>query len=162
MVNIHTLPLYLILIPLTFAFLSLLFNKLARLLGVLAPIINLFIISKLSYVLFHTKDSIIVTLGGWKPPFSINLVASPVSLFLAMLVSLIGLASAIYSLRYIHGKLYYKYYSLFLLLIVGATGSVLTGDIFNLFVFFEIILYQFFSPNVQELNQYNHPQSISE
>jgi len=139
MVNINILPLYLILIPLTFAFLSLLFNKLSKALGVLAPVLNLLIIYKLSYIFFQSKASIIVNLGGWKPPFCINLVIAPLSLFLAFLISLIALASSIYSIGYIHDKLSYKYYSLFLLLITGATGSVLTGDIFNLFVFFEIL-----------------------
>jgi len=139
MVNINTYPLYLILIPLAFAFLSMLFNRSARILGVIAPAINLLIITKIAHTLFNTNASIIVNLGGWRPPFCINLVASPLSLFLALLISLIGLFSAIYSLRYIKSEQYYKYYSLFLLLITGATGSVMTGDIFNLFVFFEIL-----------------------
>ena len=50
-----------------------------------------------------------------------------------------GFLVAIYSLDYIKQGAVEKYHMLYILLLTGATGVVLTGDIFNLFVFFEIL-----------------------
>ncbi|MBN2281624.1 MAG: hypothetical protein JXQ65_13665 [Candidatus Marinimicrobia bacterium] len=85
------------------------------------------------------NQPIIVKIAGFAPPFGINLVAGPVGMFLAALIAVSGFLVAVYSLDYIHEGAAEKYHILFLLLLSGATGVVLTGDIFNLFVFFEIL-----------------------
>jgi len=85
------------------------------------------------------NNPIVVKIGGFKPPFGINLVASPFSLFFAGIISLLGFLVSIYAIRYIKEGDIDKYHLLFLLFLAGATGVVLTGDIFNMFVFFEIL-----------------------
>jgi len=85
------------------------------------------------------ERAIVTSIGGFPPPFCINLVVGPLGLMLAILISLVGLLISIYAVGYIKTEPTEKYHTLFLLLATGAVGIVLTGDIFNLFVFFEIL-----------------------
>ena len=63
----------------------------------------------------------------------------PLAIFLATLIALIGFLVAIFAVFYIKEGATQNYHMLYILLLVGATGIVLTGDIFNMFVFFEIL-----------------------
>jgi proton-translocating NADH-quinone oxidoreductase chain N len=85
------------------------------------------------------ENPVIVSIGGLQPPFCINLVAGPVGVLFSAIIALVGLLVSIYALDYIKEGPTEKYHMLYLLLLTGATGVVLTGDIFNLFVFFEIL-----------------------
>jgi len=85
------------------------------------------------------ENPVIVTIGGWGPSISINLVAGPVGVLFSVIIALVGLLVSVYALDYIKEGATEKYHTLYLLLLTGATGVVLTGDIFNLFVFFEIL-----------------------
>lgn len=85
------------------------------------------------------REPIVVSIGGWEPPFCINLMVGPLGILLAALISLVGFLIAIYATSYIKDGPTERYHMLFLLLVTGAVGVVLTGDIFNLFVFFEIL-----------------------
>ncbi|KPJ69660.1 MAG: hypothetical protein AMS14_11355 [Planctomycetes bacterium DG_20] len=85
------------------------------------------------------EKPIIVSIGGFPPPFCINLMVGPLGLSLAILISFVALLISIYAVGYIKTEPTEKYHALFLLLTTGALGVVLTGDIFNLFVFFEIL-----------------------
>ena len=139
MINLN--PVLLIVVPLGLAFLipllGLISKKIARWLPVVGFLFNLIVaLTILPHVL---KQPIIVKIAGFAPPFGINLVAGPVGMLLASLIALTGLLVAIYALKYINEGAEQKYHILFILLLTGATGVVLTGDIFNLFVFFEIL-----------------------
>ncbi len=85
------------------------------------------------------EEAIVTEIGGFPAPFCINLVAGPLGSILSSFIALIGLLVAIYSFDYLREVPTAKYYTMYLLLLTGATGIVLTGDIFNLFVFFEIL-----------------------
>lgn len=85
------------------------------------------------------ENPVIISIGGWQPPFCINLVAGPVGVLFSAIIALVGLLVSVYALDYIKEGPTEKYHMLYLLLLTGATGVVLTGDIFNLFVFFEIL-----------------------
>ena len=82
---------------------------------------------------------IVISISGWTAPIAINFVVGPLGLGLAILISLVGVLVAVYGTGYIHEEPKEKYHMLILTLLTGATGMVLTGDIFNLFVFFEIL-----------------------
>lgn len=134
-------PVLLIAVPLGLAFLTpllgLISKKIAKWLPVVGFLFNLIVaLSILPHVL---KQPIIVKIAGFAPPFGINLFAGPVGMLFATLIAFTGLLVAIYALKYISEGAQQKYHILFLLLLTGATGVVLTGDIFNLFVFFEIL-----------------------
>jgi len=82
-------------------------------------------------------------LGGWEPPFGIELKVDFAGYFLMMVVCGISLLALLYSRPYIarevRGGRITAYYVLFLLLSASMMGFVVTGDIFNLFVFMEIL-----------------------
>ena len=80
-------------------------------------------------------------LGGWQPPFGISMVVDMLSALLLLTTSVVGLACLVFAF-YSIGKEREQYYfsPCFLLLLVGVNGSFITGDIFNLFVCFEVML----------------------
>jgi len=47
------------------------------------------------------ENPIIVSIGGWQPPFCINLVAGPVGVLFSTIIALVGLLVSIYALDYI-------------------------------------------------------------
>ncbi len=80
-------------------------------------------------------------LAGWAPPIGIELVLDPLSGFMATLVSGLGLLAAFYSGPYFTGwssRRVGTFYGVYCLLVVGLLGIVITGDLFNLYVFLEI------------------------
>lgn len=80
-------------------------------------------------------------LGGWLPPWGIEYVIDYLNAPMPVLVSVIALLVATYSRRSIEqeipGKTIY-FYTIFLLQVTGFLGIVITGDMFNLYVFLEI------------------------
>ncbi len=79
--------------------------------------------------------------SGWPAPFGISLVADALSTFmlaLAAVVSLAGLAYAVRSVDEFAQRL--AFHPLYHLMLLGVSGSFLTGDLFNLFVWFEVML----------------------
>ncbi|HOX87544.1 MAG TPA: proton-conducting transporter membrane subunit [bacterium] len=80
-------------------------------------------------------------MSGWNIPIGICLVQDALSLFMLFMISLIALTSLCFSVQYIrHLAQDWKYYALFMLLLTGMNGVVVTGDLFNLYVFMEIAL----------------------
>ncbi|MFN3662429.1 Na+/H+ antiporter subunit D, partial [Yoonia sp.] len=80
-------------------------------------------------------------MGNWAAPFGITLVADLLSAVMVLITAITALAVAIYALSDVdarHGSL--GYHALFQILIAGVTGAFLTGDLFNLYVWFEVML----------------------
>jgi multicomponent Na+:H+ antiporter subunit D len=82
-------------------------------------------------------------MGGWEPvngvAIGIHLVHDGFSALVLCIISFIGLLSVLYSVSYIARYTSENYfYALFCLMIAGMNGVVLSGDIFNIFVFLEI------------------------
>lgn len=138
-------PVLLIVIPLGLAFSIPLFGFISRRIVKLIPIVGMLFNLIVSLILIPKvlNKPIIVSLGGFPPPFCINLFAGSVGIIFSFLISLVGLLVSIYALDYIKAQKNRgreeSYHMLYLLLLTGATGVVLTGDIFNLFVFYEIL-----------------------
>ena len=79
--------------------------------------------------------------GDWIAPFGITLVADMFSAVMVATTGVVTLVIVIYSLGTMdRGREAYGYYPLFNILIMGVSGAFLTGDIFNLFVWFEVLL----------------------
>jgi len=134
-------PVLLLAVPLGLAFCVPLFGMASRRAASFVPVIAalLNVIMAIRLLPEALEEPIVVCLGGFSAPFSITLFAGPLGLLLAALVALAGFVIAVYAIRSIDTGATTKYHTLYLLLLVGATGVVLTGDIFNLFVFFEIL-----------------------
>ncbi|KLO21970.1 NADH-ubiquinone oxidoreductase [Marinitoga sp. 1197] len=118
-------PVLLIAIPLLFAFLSVIFKKADKTLLLAAVAFNVF------GALVIQEGNIII--GGWKPPFGINLVVDQYSIFGLMILNIVFALSVITSLASVK-----KYSTVLLVSLASLNGMMLTGDLFNLFVFLEI------------------------
>lgn len=89
------------------------------------------------------KENGIQTLqvGGWEAPFGISIVADMFSSLLLLSSSVVSLFCLLYAISSIgREREEHYFYPLFLFLIAGVNGSFLTGDLFNLFVCFELML----------------------
>jgi len=81
----------------------------------------------------------IYALGDWAPPFGIVLVVDRLAAVMLTLTATLGLAALVYSIaRWEKGGVLYL--PIFQFLLMGLNGTFLTGDLFNLFVFFEVML----------------------
>jgi len=79
-------------------------------------------------------------LGGWSPPWGINLAIDGLSIQMALMIAGLGTLVIIYSAGYMQRDTRKDlFYALTLLAITGMMGIVLTGDIFNFYVFLEIM-----------------------
>lgn len=80
-------------------------------------------------------------LGGWPPPVGIEYVLDVLSAFMVSVVTLVGSLVVLYSRRSILEEVPERFvpmYALAMLLLAGLCGIIITGDLFNLFVFLEI------------------------
>ncbi|ONF97000.1 monovalent cation/H+ antiporter subunit D [Sphingomonas jeddahensis] len=77
--------------------------------------------------------------GDWPAPFGIVLVLDWLSALMLALTSTLGLTSLIYATAR-WDRAGPRFHSLFLFQLMGLNGAFLTGDLFNLFVFFEVLL----------------------
>ncbi|MBV6658132.1 MAG: Na+/H+ antiporter subunit D [Devosiaceae bacterium] len=104
-------------------------------LGVIVGVSGLLTMAVLQY------DILAVEFGSWAVPFGISFVADRLAVALVMITAILALCVGIFSLRdmrqtHIRGG----FYPLFFGMITGVNGAFLTGDIFNLYVWFEVML----------------------
>jgi len=139
------IPVLIVLIPLSAAALAPLFASLSvRLvrLTTIGAIVASLICSVFALIRALSEGPWSYWFGGWEPPWGIEYVIDPLGAGMAVLITFIALVVAFYTIPFFHhdtsplrkGMLL----SLFLLIVTGLTGIVLTGDLFNLFVFIEI------------------------
>jgi multicomponent K+:H+ antiporter subunit D len=86
-----------------------------------------------------TSDVAVYRLGDWPAPFAIVLVVDRLSSLMLLLTSILASAAVVFSLARWHRAGAY-FHALFQFLVMGLNGAFLTGDLFNLFVFFELLL----------------------
>jgi multicomponent Na+:H+ antiporter subunit D len=79
--------------------------------------------------------------GNWPAPFGITLVADVFGALMVVLAGLMGLAVIVYSLATVdEARERYAYHPLYHVMLMGVCGAFLTGDLFNLYVWFEVLL----------------------
>jgi len=137
-------PVLVIVIPLIAAFLTPLFGWWKK--GLCYPIVLLALaLSFLSS--FQTLHTVITSgpisyhLGGWPPPWGIEYAVDHLNAFVLVIVSFVSLVVAVFSKRSVEQELPDKivyFYCILLLQVTGLLGIVVTGDMFNLYVFLEI------------------------
>ena len=107
-------------------------------------IVTMIFVSIISFLLLNlvqTEGIIRLDFSGWLPPFGILFVADSFSMLLVLTANIITSICLLYAFSTIggrHEKMFF--YPFVLFLIAGVNGSFLTGDIFNLFVCFEVML----------------------
>ncbi|TLS39325.1 Na+/H+ antiporter subunit D [Pseudalkalibacillus caeni] len=140
MSNLAILP---ILLPLLTGIMLVFINKQKTLVKVITGImvfVNLAVVSWIGSVVFQ-EGPLVLEAGDWPAPFGIVIVADQLAMVLVITTNLIAVASAFYAFRSLdEQRERYYFYALFQLLIAGVSGAFLTGDLFNLFVFFEVLL----------------------
>ncbi|GAH93180.1 unnamed protein product, partial [marine sediment metagenome] len=124
-------------VPLVAAFLLPIFGKKGKSAATLLA--NLATVSLLVLAVASVGQSRVYEIGKWSIPLGINLVLDGLSSLLLLAISVVSAAAMFFSARYMEQyTAKAKYLSLFMLMVAGMNGVVLSGDIFNLFVFLEI------------------------
>lgn len=99
----------------------------------------LFTVQLLGLVADHGPQAVAVS--TWTAPFGIVLVADLFSALLVVVAAFTGLVVALYAGAEVgRGRESHGFHPFLLILLAGAAGAFLTGDIFNLYVWFEILL----------------------
>ena len=83
----------------------------------------------------NTPEAFVYKLADWAAPFGIVLVADRLSALMVLVTAIVGTVALIYSISR-WAVLGPRFHSLLLLLLMGLSGAFLTGDLFNLYVFF--------------------------
>ncbi len=105
----------------------------------LVSVVCLLIVSGLLFSMSNHGDIYTYSMGNWASPFGIVLVLDRLSALMVGLSSIIGFGVLIYAIQG-WDKCGKHFHTLFQLQIMGINGAFLTGDLFNLFVFFEVLL----------------------
>lgn len=137
------LLIYPIIIPLLMAMVLVFFRdriKLQQWLTVLSLLATIGV-SLFTVYYVSTEQILVLELGGWSAPFGIVLVGDMLAVVLVAVASFVTLMCLLYGFQSIDtGHKKHFVYPMILVLLTGVNGSFLTGDIFNLFVFFEVML----------------------
>jgi len=124
-------------IPLVTAFLLPMFGKRGK--DAATVIANIVTILLLVLAISCIGESGVYEIGKWPIPLGINLVLDGLSCLLLLAIGVVTAAVMLFSAGYMEQYTAKpKFLSLFLLMVAGMNGVVLSGDIFNLFVFLEI------------------------
>ncbi len=144
MPSVNIIPLFVI-IPLFSAFLisfigkfvkRAVVNTLSALSGFLLLILSFY---SLNILRNCGSAALVYKIGGWMPPFGICMVLDGLTTFMLVTVNLVAFFITIYSLNYMEKYTDKpKFFTLFFLMLTGMNGIIVTGDLFNLFVFLEI------------------------
>lgn len=105
----------------------------------ISSMVILVITSAFLLITSHEQGTQMYILGDWQPPFGIALVADRLSTLMVLLTSLLSLGALLYACAGDDNEGMY-FHPLFMFQVMGINGAFLTGDIFNLFVFFEVLL----------------------
>jgi multicomponent Na+:H+ antiporter subunit D len=140
MIMLIALP---IIIPLLTACACLLFGHRARLQRALAVLgaCGLLVAAITLFVRVWIDGVQVLYVGGWQAPFGITLVADLLATLLVLVAALMHLAVSVYSLANVDVRWQrYGYFAFLNVMLMGVCGAFLTGDLFNLYVWFEVML----------------------
>jgi multicomponent K+:H+ antiporter subunit D len=137
-----------IVLPLVSAALMLLIDERNRSLRAAINVVSTLILFGVAVALLRFADTPtanasgsigVYLLGNWSAPFGIVLVADRLSALMLALTSILALAALVFSIARWH-RAGVHFHVLVQFLLLGLNGAFLTGDLFNLFVFFEVLL----------------------
>lgn len=93
------------------------------------------------FILTLKNNYLVLQAGGWQAPFGISFVSDRLSAIMVLLTALVALAVGIYSTASLNvSRIKFGYFFIFHFLIMGLLGTFLTGDIFNMYVWFEVVI----------------------
>jgi multicomponent Na+:H+ antiporter subunit D len=111
-----------------------------------AATLSLFLWALVGLWAVNSYGALVFNAGGWKAPLGIALVLDGLSAFMLVTVNLVVTLIFLYSTQYMEQYTSkWKFYSLFFLMLAGMNGVIITGDLFNLYMFLEIAAIASFS-----------------
>ncbi len=103
--------------------------------------IALMVVSVLLFGKLKEHGILTLNMGGWDAPFGIVLVIDYLSALMLMVSSLILTAISFFAIRFLPPEIPLpRFYIFFFSLAMGMNGAFITGDVFNLYVWFEVML----------------------
>lgn len=103
--------------------------------------LSLLLINAIGLFVYALGDDIwVYELGAWPAPFGIVLVLDQLSATMVLLTSFLAMAVMLYAIGSDWDKKGKHFHALYQFQLMGVLGAFLTGDAFNMFVFFEILL----------------------
>jgi len=133
---------FFVIIPLAAAFLIPLPGKRIKKAGDIisvAATISLFALGIFIAPMIIAQKVLIYNVGSWAAPIGVSMIVDGFSVFMLMIVNTIAFLVTFYSTGYI--KKYtdtWKFYTLFMLMVAGMNGVLISGDLFNMYVMLEI------------------------
>ena len=131
-----------ILIPFVLA-ISLLFFRTPKTCRWVGPLgsLAIFVVSLMLFFRLQTNGILTLNVGGWEAPFGIVLVVDYLSALMLLVSSLILIAVSLFAIRFLPDEIpLSRFYFFFFTLTMGMNGAFITGDVFNLYVWFEVML----------------------
>lgn len=138
--NLVVMPMF---IPILTAIILVFLRQKVKIQKIIVFIAMLLLITINSILLFqvNTNGIQVIAFGGWEAPFGITFVADSLAVLLVLTTSIVSLFCILFAFRSLEKNYETMFaYPLILLMIAGVNGSFLTGDMFNLFVCFEVML----------------------
>lgn len=145
-ISVHA-PVFIVLLPLTASLLCLFCSRINRCLGIRLMQLGIFgsLLSSLyttAEVLRHGGATQHYWMGNWQPPIGIEFSLDPLNCAVVCTITFIALLVSFYSESFLTEEDWLHsggYYTLYGLLVVGLCGMVITGDIFNMYVYLEVM-----------------------
>jgi multicomponent Na+:H+ antiporter subunit D len=140
---IEHIPIFFLLIPLIAAIVVSIINILVKN-DIIQKIITATSLALPFYFLFIVFQQVNIEpisydVGGWVRPYGITMVIDELSFILLLVTAILGFLTFIFSLKYVKKEVG-KFYFFFLLLMTGLNGIFLSGDLFNLYIFFDLTI----------------------
>lgn len=112
--------------------------SLSRLLSLASAVVQIALALAL-HLQVSAGQVLVYALGNWQAPFGIVLVADRLAVWMILITTLLAFFALLYACRGVD-QAGPHFHALFQLQLFGLSGAFLTGDLFNLFVFFEVLL----------------------
>lgn len=97
--------------------------------------------SAVLFIQIYNNGPLAFQAGAWSAPFGITFIADTFSATLILLSQIAGLAVSIYTTHAVIGERQrFGYFSIYHFLLMGLAGAFIAGDLFNLYVWFELII----------------------
>lgn len=137
------LPVLPIIIPLAGAILCMLFRRSLAMQKGLAVLFSAAMLVVSVGLLVSTRggDIAVMNVGNWQAPFGITLVVDMLSAVMLVLGALMAVAVSVYACFDLdEGRVRFGFFPLLLIMMMGVNGAFVSGDLFNLYVWFEVLL----------------------
>lgn len=132
-----------ILIPMVTLVLCLLVKRRVHLVSAISVAGTVLLLSVGVWLVWLAGQGVVLSgqMGSWSAPFGISLVIDRLSAIMVAITGLIGLATLIYAQRQAMPERFLRDHHLFVQgLLTGICGAFTTADVFNLYVWFEVLL----------------------